>query len=577
VSVKAPTSPRVVLYARFSSANQSEHSIEDQLRICRVYAERHGWEVLHEFRDAAISGATLSRPGFQALQEAMRRGGIDIVLAEALDRFSRDQEHIAGFHKLVAFTGVRFFTISEGEISSLHVGMKGTMNAMFLTELANKTRRGLEGRVRAGRGTGTVPYGYRRVTGILRPDGEVERGLRELDPGEAAIVRRIFSEYVMGLSPIAIARRLNEEHIPGPTGQGWNHFTIRGRSGHDTGLLRNHLYVGKSVWNRRHRVRDPLSGQAVMRANAAEDRVVAAVPELRIVDDALWEKVQARLALEAIPADSRVARAGFWEKRRPKHLLSGKVFCGTCGGPCSALRGRAYACTKAEVRLCTNRTTANREKLERNVLDVMARQMMDPDLAELFAAEFTAEWNRLSAEAGASRAKLGKELDGVERQLANLVEAITNGLRSSTLQVKLSALETERDRLIKAHSAAEPTRVRLLPNLGTAYRNTVARLHEAISAGDNTEAVEAARGLIARVVIHPAPPRKPPGITIEGQFAAMLQAAQPDLSAHAAQIIATATHLAVKENAGGQSRLASTAPYHGAHGAPRSTRTTRFT
>lgn len=136
-------------------------------------------------------------------------------------------------------TGVRFFTLSEGEISSLHVGMKGTMNAMFLTELANKTRRGLEGRERAGRGTGTVPYGYRRVTGILRPDGEVERGLREIDPGETIIVRRIFSEYVMGLSPIAIARRLNEDRIPGPTGQGWNHFTIRGRSGHDTGLLRN--------------------------------------------------------------------------------------------------------------------------------------------------------------------------------------------------------------------------------------------------------------------------------------------------------------------------------------------------
>jgi DNA invertase Pin-like site-specific DNA recombinase len=86
---------RALLYARYSSDRQSEHSVEEQLPNCRAQAAREGWTVVAEFHDAAISGSTTQRPGFQALQAAMRSGAADIVLAEALDRFSRDQEHVA--------------------------------------------------------------------------------------------------------------------------------------------------------------------------------------------------------------------------------------------------------------------------------------------------------------------------------------------------------------------------------------------------------------------------------------------------------------------------------------------------
>src|SRR4051812_5547856 len=105
-----PATPRVALYARYSSDRQSEHSIEDQVRICRAHAERQGWAILDTFQDAALSGASMAHPGYLALQAAMRRGGIDIVLAEALDRFSRDQEHVAALRKLAAFTGVHLIT-----------------------------------------------------------------------------------------------------------------------------------------------------------------------------------------------------------------------------------------------------------------------------------------------------------------------------------------------------------------------------------------------------------------------------------------------------------------------------------
>jgi site-specific DNA recombinase len=141
---------RVAIYARFSSAMQSEASIEDQLRICRERTEREGWTVCEIFTDMAMSGASMQRPGVQRLMTEASRGNFDIIVAEALDRLSRDQADVATLFKRLSFHGVRIVTLSEGEISELHVGLKGTMNQLFLKDLAAKTHRGLRGRVEAG-------------------------------------------------------------------------------------------------------------------------------------------------------------------------------------------------------------------------------------------------------------------------------------------------------------------------------------------------------------------------------------------------------------------------------------------
>ena len=94
---------RCAIYARYSSDLQRAASIEDQVRVCRARADREAWPVVEVFADAAISGATLIRPGIQALMQAIRAGSIDIVLTESLDRISRDQEHIAAFYKQATF------------------------------------------------------------------------------------------------------------------------------------------------------------------------------------------------------------------------------------------------------------------------------------------------------------------------------------------------------------------------------------------------------------------------------------------------------------------------------------------
>jgi site-specific DNA recombinase len=240
---------RAASYARYSSDNQRENSITDQLRLCRLHAERQGWNIVEEYSDRATSGASLLRPGVQALTSNAGRGRFDIILTESLDRLSRDQEDVAGLYKRMKFAGVRIVTLSEGEISELHIGLKGTMGALYLKNLADKTRRGLHGRIEAGRCGGGLCYGY-KIARETDPAGNPIRGGRVIDKGESEIVRRIFRDYAAGRSSRAIAWALNKDGIPGPFGHAWGPSTIHGNPKRGNGILNNALYVGRLVWNR---------------------------------------------------------------------------------------------------------------------------------------------------------------------------------------------------------------------------------------------------------------------------------------------------------------------------------------
>jgi len=209
---------RVAIYARYSSDNQRDASIEDQIRLCREHAEQQGWQDVESYADHAISGSSLLRPGIQKLLTDAVTEKFDVILAEALDRLSRDQEDIAGLYKRMRFAGVRIVTLSEGEISNLHVGLKGTMNALYLQDLADKTRRGLRGRIEAGKSGGGLCYGY-DVIKRFGQNGEPIRGDRRINEAEAAIVQRIFEDYALGHSSRSIAHRLNaaEAGVPAPS------------------------------------------------------------------------------------------------------------------------------------------------------------------------------------------------------------------------------------------------------------------------------------------------------------------------------------------------------------------------
>jgi DNA invertase Pin-like site-specific DNA recombinase len=206
--VESPMQPRAVIYARYSSEKQREASLEDQIRLCRERAASNGWDVVQVYLDRAMSGATVLRPRYQALMMAAREGDFDILIAEALDRLSRDQEDIAALFKRLNHAGIRIVTLADGEINELHVGLKGTMNALFLKDLRAKTHRGLRGRAEAGQSAGGNAYSY-HVLARIGPDSRPTVGEREIVPHEATVIQRIFEAYASGSSPRRIAMDLN--------------------------------------------------------------------------------------------------------------------------------------------------------------------------------------------------------------------------------------------------------------------------------------------------------------------------------------------------------------------------------
>ena len=171
---------KVALYARYSDELQSPTSIDDQLRICRERAKREGWQVVGEYTDRAITGSVMGRSGLQQLLADARQNKFDVVIAEALDRLSRDQEGTAHIYKRLKFSRVRIVTLSENEIGVMDVGLRGTMNQLFLTELGRKTHRGLEGRVLAGKSAGGLSFGYAMVRNI-DASGTLIRGERVIN------------------------------------------------------------------------------------------------------------------------------------------------------------------------------------------------------------------------------------------------------------------------------------------------------------------------------------------------------------------------------------------------------------
>ncbi len=522
---------KVALYARYSSDNQSVASIEDQFRICREHAAREKWKVVGTYHDAAISGASvILRPGIQSLLQDAQRGKFEIVLAEALDRVSRDQADVATLFKHLRFAGVQIVTLSEGEISELHVGLKGTMNALFLKDLAAKTHRGIRGRVEKGKSGGGLCYGY-DVVKHTDAEGEPIRGERTVNEAQAEIVRRVFHAFAAGISPRAIARRLNDEGILGPDGALWTDSTLRGHAARGTGLINNELYVGKLVWNRLRYIKDPTTGKRVSRLNPREKWITTEVPELRIVDDDLWQAAKARQGELAVKyanviTATRAAQANRLNNtHRPRSLLSGLLVCGCCGGP-YALRGQdRYACSNHVMNgSCTNSRTITRAVLEARMLDGLRERLMAPEIAAEAMRAYAEETNRLNRERRSSGSADRKALADVGKKLQEIVAAIEDGGYSRPLMTRLRELEAKQDELTERLSRVPVDIPDIHPNVGGIYRRKVERLAEALQHPlEHDEAADAIRALIEHITLTPGAKRGEIAATLHGDLGTILE------------------------------------------------------
>ncbi len=524
---------RCALYARYSSDQQRPASIEDQFRVCREHAKREGWKMVGTYKDSAISGdSVILRPGVQALLEDARRGAFEIVVAEGLDRISRDQADVATLYKHLRFAGVMIFTLAagEGEINELHVGLKGTMNALFLKDLAAKTRRGLRGRVEAGKSGGGICYGY-DVVKLHDDAGERVRGEREINEAEAEIVRRVFREFAAGTSPRAIARRLNDEGIPGAKGRLWSDSVLRGHAKRGTGLLNNELYIGRLLWNRQRFMKNPDTGKRVARVNPPEEWIIAEVPELRIVDDELWQAAKARQGelaekyATAIAATRNAHANRMNAAHRPRYLLSGLLECGVCGGP-YAMRGQGrYSCSNHVMTgSCANSRSIRRVEIEERVMAGLKDKLMEPEAAAEAMKAYAEETNRLNRERRASGETDRKELADIGKKIKAMVAVIEDGGYARGMMDRMRELEARQDEINERLSAAPVDLPDIHPNIAIVYRRKVERLAEALAdPRDRDEAAEAIRGLIERIVLTPGEKRGEMDAALHGDLGTILE------------------------------------------------------
>lgn len=367
---------QVAIYARHSTDRQ-EHSTRDQIARCRVYCQAKGYTVAATFSDEGLSGSnTQNRAGLRELVEASLGGGFSRVIAEDLSRFSRDQGDIANFHKRLLFVNVSLETVAEGVIGELHIGLKGTMNALFLKDLSDKTKRGMIASVLNGSITGGKAYGY-DVVRAFDDRGGIIRGRRSVNEIEAAIVRRIFREYQDKKTLQKICDDLNDEGIPSPNGKRWQTPVLAGLRARQAGILRQTLYKGVVTFGRVQYVKHPDSGKRIAIFRPEREWLKIPAPEIAIVEPELFDSVQRlldershntkqkQLLNQVLSDDERAAKhreeMRRWRadhlstsrgRKQPIYLTSGKLWCGRHNLPFGSLTAGLYGCQEKG---CANR------------------------------------------------------------------------------------------------------------------------------------------------------------------------------------------------------------------------------
>ncbi len=305
------------IYARYSTDDQRETSLEDQIRRCGETAQRAGFDVDQEliFSDAALSGSAKAldkRKGYAALHVAWTAGRFDALVVDELSRIARDALELAQVQRFIETTGVRLITADGIDSSNatwgLHYGVISAMSAHALREGKHRVRRGMQGQLERGYMIAAAPFGYRmhRVTG---DSGEPVGTEWVIQASEAAVIKEAYEARKNGESFYAIATRLNASGLAPPRrGKNgkrgfWRPATLRR-------ILSNTIYRGVFVWNGSKKYLSNRKGEAMVETKDYPR------PHLRIIDDETWHLCAA--------GSSCIPRGGV------HHMLAGLITCGVC-------------------------------------------------------------------------------------------------------------------------------------------------------------------------------------------------------------------------------------------------------
>jgi DNA invertase Pin-like site-specific DNA recombinase len=455
---------KAVIYTRFSSTQQREASIEDQARNCRRRIDAEGFTLTAHFKDEAISGSIADRPGYVAMHKSAVAREFDVLVVDDLSRLSRDQVESERSIRRLEFGGVRIIGVSDGYDSQsksrkVQRGVRGLMNEIYLDDLKDKTHRGLAGQALKKFWAGGKPYGYRLVqlkdTTRLDSYGnpEVIGTQLTVDEDQAAIVREIFTMYANDFSQRAIAAVLNERGVPSP-GSSWRGRTVRRTTGWlgstINALLPNELYRGRLHWNKSEWRKNPDTGRRTTRARPQSEWISHEMPELRVIDEALWARAIARRE-RAMARGANVRAAlqarGHTGRGGPKYAFSGLLRCGLCGSSMVIVGGsdvwRAYGCAGHKdggATVCVNSITVRRDILEARLLAPIKAELLSPakleDIQRRVAIKIAGKPN---AKDNAPRMKQLRD------QIGNLADAIAVGAlkASPALAERLTTFEAE--------------------------------------------------------------------------------------------------------------------------------------
>ena len=512
---------RAACYARYSSEHQKESSITDQFRNCEQRAAREGWTITARYEDKAISGTTAERPGYQQMLKDAKAKQFDILLINDFSRLSRDMDETEKARKRLIYWGVRVIGVVDGIDTShkghrLHSRFKGMINEEFIDKLREDIKRGMIGQAERTYWQGGRVYGYKLVPELsatkIDPYGQPDRvGTRlEVDEKQAEVVKEIFQMYADGLSPLKIADELNRRRVPAPRATGWRGATLQGCLRRGVGILRNPLYVGEFRWNRARRERDPDTGQVASTVRDTSEWVQRPAKHLRIIDDELWERVQARrqevsngvLALRSIHSRARSTGA------RPKFLLSGLLTCGVCAEHFVITGTAHYGCSAHRARgrsVCANTLRVRRDLVESVILEAIQRDLFTEEGLAVFTAEVTRLLAMRPRTPDVAQAKT--RLQAVEQEITHIMAAIRQGIITASTKEALEQAEAERAHLhqiVQGPYKKLEKITRFLPDLATRFKMLVTDL-----ATVTQFQVDKARGMLrelvgGRILLYPA-------------------------------------------------------------------------
>lgn len=401
-----------VIYARYSSHNQREESIEGQLRECKEYAEKNGVSIVGEYIDRAISGKTDNRAGFQKMIRDAEKGRFSVVIVYKLDRFARNRYDSATYKAKLKRCGVRLASameqLTEGPESIILEAVLEGMAEYYSANLAQNIKRGMTENAIKGLVTGGAScLGY--YTG---PDKKYH-----IDELGASTVRLIYELYDQGNTYASIIETLNSQGRKTYKGRPFNKSSIHS-------ILHNQRYVGDYVW-----------GDIITEGGMPQ-----------IIDRDLWERVQGKL--------SRREKAGARARGEYDFILSGKLFCGHCGSPMIGDSGTSRSGAKHYYYTCSDRKHGGTCKkksvragaIEDEVINTTIQTVLQDSMLE-HIADKVMEYQARDTDSATLLASYREQLRETETAIQGLIKAIEGGLYNPSIKDRMEELEAQKDGL----------------------------------------------------------------------------------------------------------------------------------